>query len=213
MRTVGDWDNLYQLIAGDGCNFVIFDVLTQIIDGDINDSPPVAKFFDGVRRFTRNEIPVLIITHSSEKRGASNQKSDKPLGHTSISGFVRWNIFLCRSASGEWTAKCFGKWADMSKVMFSALDFNVPRFKIFDQKNGDEIRSNARQRNSETMNKRADVAKWIADSCQGLNKRETQKAVSQKFNLRNEPNLSKPEWKALVDLQGATWTLKGPLST
>lgn len=211
MRSVEQWQRLYDQVTNDGCDFVIFDVMTQIIDGDANDGPPVAKFFDGVRRFTRDGIPALVITHSSEKSGEGGRKSDKPMGNTTISGFARWNIFLSRNKGGMWTASCFGKWADSALIQFyGAEGFNVPRFRVAGEKDGEELRGAARQRSASTLDKRAETARWIAANCQGLHKRAAAEKAAQALGLTAstlQRELSDGTYKALLDYRDRNWIL------
>ncbi|MFC4536620.1 AAA family ATPase [Sphaerisporangium dianthi] len=212
MKDAGMWDRLFAAIQAHGHDMVIFDVLSQMIDGDINDGPPVARFFDGVRKFTRKDIPALVLAHSSEKRG-QNGKSDLPMGHTSIRGYSRMNIFLSRAESGIWTARVKGKWADTSMVTFMAPDFDVPRFKVLEEKDGRELRGKARERSTAVMNDRAEKARWIAENCQGVTtKKEVQERLAKRFRMKTPPNLSKPEWTSLVRQDGGDWTLVGPLA-
>ena len=209
MRTAEQWQGLYDRVMDDGCDFVVFDVLTQIVDGDINDGPPIAKFFDGVRRFTRNGIPVLVITHSSEKRGPHGQAPNKPMGHTSISGFARWNIYLQKSSKGDWKARCSGKWADAWEVCFKASKFNVPRFEVVGEENGEELRAKSRQRSRDVMNQRADIARYLVDECQGMTKVEAAKRIAEKFGGRantHQARLSDGTYDALVHFDRGAWT-------
>ncbi len=213
MRDASAWDRLFNSISNRGHDMVIFDVLSQIIDGDINDGPAVARFFDGVRKFTRENIPALVLAHSSEKKGPHG-KSDLPMGHTSIRGYSRMNIFLSRAETGIWTARVRGKWADTSKITFKgASEFNVPQFVILEEKDGEELRGKARDRSSAVMNNRAEIARWIVTNCQGITtKKEVQNKVAKHFGMKTPPNLSRSYWTALVSLQDGKCTLVGPLA-
>lgn len=208
MRTAEQWERLYDRVTDDGCDIVVFDVLTQILDGDINDGPPIAKFFDGVRRFTRVGIPALVITHSSEKR-VNGQASNKPMGHTSISGFARWNIFLQKSSRGDWKARCSGKWADAWDVNFKAAKFNVPNFEVLGEENGEELRAKSRQRSADVLDQRADQAQFLIDECQGMSKAAAARKLADKFGGKQnayQTRLSDGTFDALVHFDRGAWT-------
>lgn len=185
MRTAHQWARLYDLVADDGCDFAVFDVLPQIIDGDINEGPPVAQFFDGVRRFTREGIPALVLTHSSEKRGPNGYAPNKPLGHTSISGYARWNVFLQRSQAGEWTARASGKWGEPLQVKFRSPRFDVPQFEVTQEKNADEIRQDSQRRRRQHDQSKLDAnltyARFVVEHCQGMSQNKTAEKMAERF--------------------------------
>ncbi|MEW9555244.1 AAA family ATPase [Nonomuraea sp. NPDC050783] len=185
MRTADQWGRLYERVIDDGCDFAVFDVLPQIIDGDINDGPPVAQFFDGVRRFTRDGVPALVLTHSSEKRGQNGYVTDKPLGHTSISGYARWNVFLRRSQGGEWTARASGKWGEPFQVKFRASQFDVPRFEVTAEKTADEMREDSQRRrrnhNQEALDRNLTYARFIVENCQGRSQNKAAEDLAAEF--------------------------------
>ncbi|WP_433245367.1 AAA family ATPase [Streptosporangium sp. CA-135522] len=204
------WEALYDLVVEQGSNFVVLDVLSQLTMGNLNDSPPVAEILNGVRHFTRQGIPVVMVAHESEKGG--QHRSGKPLGHSTISGGFRWRTRIRRSKAGVWTLEADGNRGDSHKITFTGDAIDVPRFEVQKETGGEQLRSSARTRSRDTLNQRTDVARYLAKNGHGRNKKEAADMVKAAFKLPSAPNLSKSEWKNLVDLEGGQWVLKGPLA-
>jgi len=212
MRNEEMWQYLYEKIQSAGCDFVIFDVLTQMINGSVKNDEDVADFFNGVRMFTRNGIDTLIITHSSEKRQENGYVPKYPLGSTTLAGSVRWNIYLKKSSTGEWTAEQHGKRGKPFTVKFRSDEYDVPEFYITTEKNDDQVRNEAIQRqrtyDAEKLNKNLDYARFVVENCQGMSQRQAAEKLAEKFGGSSETmrNLFKRKSLPVVQSDGR-WSL------
>jgi hypothetical protein len=206
-----EWESIRDVVMTDGCNLVIFDNMIQALTGSVNDDVVVRDFFHGVRVCVRNRIPVLIVTHSSEKIGEKGRKPQGPMGNTQISAAVRWQINLSRTTSGIWTLAGKGSIGDPGEIKFNAPVHDVPRYEVTTEATGEEKRSKARQRSKTTLDRNAEIAHFVVSECQGFNQKETAKRIAAKWSIYKastcEKNLSqKLGFGTLVERQGTTWT-------
>jgi hypothetical protein len=95
----GTWDSVEKLCRGRGFNVVIIDNITQSLEsgGPINDDATVSAFFSGVRKLVRAGIAVVVIGHSSDKKGQNGYKPTTPLGSSAVSAAVRWKLYMWRT--------------------------------------------------------------------------------------------------------------------
>lgn len=184
MQNSGHWDALFDAVMANGHDFVVIDNLAQCLDGSVNDDAVVRRFFDGVRRFTRAGIPVVVVAHSSDKAGANGFKPETPLGSAYISQAVRWRVFVRRSKRGNLTLKFMGNHAEPYEM---TLHHGAgARFDVLDTKTAEALKAKAegdsRARDKRTLDRNLDVAKWMVDHCQGMSKREAADAYAEKHN-------------------------------
>ncbi|MFI9576952.1 AAA family ATPase [Microbispora rosea] len=175
------WEQLFDVVYGHGCNFVVFDVLSQLTTGNLNDSTPIAEILNGIRLFTRRNIPVIMVAHESDKF----QGADKPMGHTTISGGFRWRLRLTKSKTGVWTVKGDGNRGDRLEVKFTGDVIDVPSFDVISEANGADLRGASnerlRQRGQATMNLNGEIHDYVLANCQHLNQSKTAAELAAKF--------------------------------
>lgn len=218
MRTRRHWEALFARVMADGSNFLVIDNLSQASRGSLNDDNAVKDFFDGVRIFTRAGIPVVIVGHSSEKRSDTGNKSDLPLGSSVISQSVRWRCFYSRSR-GKVNVRFSGNHAEAHSM---TLDHGVgARFTVVEKKDAqavkDEQQERTRTRDSATLDRNADIARWVVAECQGKGRNAAAEAIAGQFGgtlSTAKTHLSKRSAYGclLAPLPGNRWALAGPLA-
>ncbi|MEU6699857.1 AAA family ATPase [Pseudonocardia sp. NPDC046786] len=162
------WEELYAEVMERGHSLLIIDNLTQVIDGSINSDADVGRFFQGVRRFTRSGIPVVIIGHSSEKVGANGHASDKPMGSSAIRAGVRWLCFVKRAKSGNLTLAFSGNHAEPHTLVVK----HGPgaRFEVVKAMDSDAVKADAenraQQRGAKTYDENRRIAEYVVEHCQ-----------------------------------------------
>ncbi|MFI1913462.1 AAA family ATPase [Nocardia sp. NPDC020380] len=215
MRTPEMWQSLYEQVLNDGHNFVVVDNLAQTLNGTINDDNAVREFFDGVRKFVRAGIPVVVVAHSSDKAGPTGRKPDTPMGSAYITQAVRWRVFVRRSNRGNITLKFMGNSAEPYEMTlhhgagarFEVLDTMTPEA-LRAQREGNEKAK--RERDKVTLDRNAEQADWIVSNCQGKSVRETAAALAEKFDGSENSYRAwlKPGGKlgGLVNREGDSWS-------
>jgi len=183
MKGREDWNELFNQVMNDGHNFVVIDNLTQCLNGSFNNDDVVREFFDGVRMFTRAGIPVVIIGHSTDKVGITGGKSDKPMGSATISQSVRWKCFVKRSRKGNLVLEFSGNHAKRHEI--TVKHGAGARFEVVGSRSAEELEKAAsdrqRQRDAVTLDRNAEMARWLAENGQGMGVREASRALAEQF--------------------------------
>ncbi|MGA5758220.1 AAA family ATPase [Nonomuraea bangladeshensis] len=68
------------------------------------------------------------------------------------------------------------------------------------------------KRSTGRLNRLEDHCRFIAAKCQDLNKTQAARAVAREFGLTTQPNLSKAEYRALIDRVDGKWVFQGALA-
>jgi len=92
------WGALRHAVDTVEPDLIVLDPLTRAINGDSNQSAPVAEFFTGVQSLG---YPTIVVAHSSSKPGENGRHrgSQTPLGHSSIVSSARWRVEML----ADWT--------------------------------------------------------------------------------------------------------------
>lgn len=209
MRTLGMWQDLLDTAKAQGINFLVIDNLTQAIDGEMNKDKPVRDFFEGVRLFVKEGIPVVVVGHSSEKTGMNGGKSDRPMGHSAIVQSIRWRIFVRRNGDVV-TLKFAGNHAKPHEIKVKQGLGAV--FEELSATSSEEIVEKKQRRDSTKLDTNNEIAAWVVANCQGASQRQTAKAIADKFGgswSSYQTSLSKRDLSGLLT-QGAAngWGLK-----
>lgn len=181
MRTPDMWDRLHLKIVSAGHNVVIVDNLAQCLHGSINQDDVVRSFFEGIRMFTRDGFPVIVVAHSTDKAGATGFKSDKPMGSAVISQSVRWRIFASRSRQGNMKLKFMGNLAEPYEMTIKHVGPGA-RFTVV----GTEKEKSERNRSKEVLDRNKEMADYIKEHHPGGTKREQARALESKFGGSQE---------------------------
>jgi hypothetical protein len=207
MRSTDMWESLYNQVMRNKHNVVVIDNLSQASNGSVNQDDVAKEFFDGVRKFSRAGIPVIVIGHSSDKANANGFKSELPLGSTYISGAVRWRVFVKRSRAGNLTLRFKGNIAQEYEV--TAKHGAGARFELIDVRSAEQLQVAAeaaqRQRSQQKLDAGDSLAEWVVANCQGLSQRKaaekraevTGKSPSaEESNIRRSPVIRRDtgEW-------------------
>ncbi|MCP2335788.1 hypothetical protein FHU30_001118 [Actinomadura rupiterrae] len=217
-----DWPPLARQIREAGCNFLVFDVMSQALDGSLNDDHVVSMFFRGVREFARQGIPVLVLTHTSDKSGPNGWRPTAPMGSTLISAAVRTRLMLTRSAGGIWTVRVTGSTTGLSEIQFSAVRHDVPAFTVVASMTVEERRdaavSRSRKRSGERLDRDEKLAQYIVQHCQGMTRAEAAGVLfranpggRKESTLRKELSGGTLSRILSFDPADKSWSLAGPL--
>lgn len=207
------WDELYNQVTERKHSLVVIDNLTQALDGDINSQRDVGRFFQGVRKFTRSGIPVVIVGHSSDKVGVSGYAPDKPMGSSAIRGAVRWLCYVKRSNKGNITLTFSGNHASAHKI---TVKHGVgARFDVIASMDSEQVEAESknrqRQRDKSTLDRNQKMAEYVVTNCQGMSGREAAKRLADQFGGSAATHQSSISSRGLSKLltcgDGDTWTL------
>lgn len=188
------WDQLADIVRETRSNILVFDVLSQLVLGDLNKVEVVSEVLERLRKFTHEDIPIIVVAHSSEKSYKGHRK-DVPIGHTSISGGFRWRSYLTLSGTGKWTVRADGNRGDKVEVQFTSLVRDTPKFEVASEKSGTELREDSRRRkqdrSKETLDHNQKIGRFISDLPATLSDRETAAKIAEKFGGSPETHRKK----------------------
>lgn len=179
MRSYEDWVELHRAVMANGHDLVVVDNMTQAATGNLNEVDPVRNFFAGVRLFTRDSIPVIVVAHSSEKF-YDGGKTRTPAGHTSITAAVRWIVFLQPKSNGEIELHFRGNSADSHSITVDMPERGIPAFEVVGAAGSAEKRQRARHRAKETLDQRGEIGQWIVEKCQGKTLRQVASLLAER---------------------------------
>ncbi|MCV7041235.1 hypothetical protein BST36_00315 [Mycolicibacterium moriokaense] len=204
MRSPQMWQSLYEQVLDDGRNFVVIDNYSQAINGPINHDDVAREFFDGVRRFVRAGIPVVVVAHSSDKFNANGGKSELPLGASYISQAVRWRIFARRSRRGNMTLRFTGNHAEPYEL--TLLHGAGARFEVIDRRaeRPDEVK---RQRTKARLDNGADLLAWLSTNCHGMAVRPASAKLGAELGISTEAAQGRIK-RANIRKDGSGWRFK-----
>jgi len=149
-------------------------LVTQAINGSFNDDLAVNNFFDGVRKFVRAGIPVVVVGHSSSKSGQYG-KSDQPMGSSAIVGAVRHRIFVKRS-HGFVILKVAGNHVKPFELKLRHGDGAV--FEVVEDVAYEVAKlEKQQQRQARTLDENRRIAEWVMENCQGMSRRAAAQAL------------------------------------
>ncbi|WP_431939411.1 AAA family ATPase [Nocardia grenadensis] len=210
MRTPDMWLSLYEHVMSEGHNIVVIDNMAQTLNGSVNDDAVVRQFFEGVRRFTRAGIPVVVVAHSSDKAGVNGYKPDTPMGSAYISQAVRWRVFARRSRKGNVTLKFMGNHAEPYEM--TLYHGAGPRFDVIDTKTADALKASAegaaRVRDKERLDENLGVARWVVTNCSGLSQRAAADKLAAELGVSADTARNKIR-RAPVRKDGNEWVING----
>lgn len=204
------WEQWFDRVMADGHNVVVVDNLSQALEsGSINDDATVRKFFNGVRRFTRAGIPVIVVAHSSDKTGMHGQKPDKPMGSGYISQAVRWRVFVRRSRAGNMTLQFSGNNAEPYEM--TLRQGAGARFDVIDTKTAEALKAkaegDARARGKAKLDENAALREWLNSNAAGMSQRQAAQAYADKHGMTFDAARNKIRRSGLVNEAG-TWEFK-----
>lgn len=168
------WEEVVdQLDIGDDW-VVVIDNLTGVIP-DLNSTKDVHDFFQLIESsLCALGTCVIVVAHKSEKTGERG-KSRTPMGSTGISARLRHVLYLdLKSKELTLTAKGNGvpegEELKLRRGGRGAADYEVL--------SAVPVSQSDRQRDKATLDKRAEIARWVVANCQGMSKTEAAEAIS-----------------------------------
>jgi hypothetical protein len=183
MRSPDMWQSLYNQVMRNKHNVVVIDNLSQASNGSVNDDWVLKEFFEGVRRFSRAGIPVVVVGHSSDKTSVNGGKSPLPMGNTYVSGAVRWRCFVRRSRAGNLTLRFNGNGAQEHELIVK--HGAGARFELLDVKSAEQIKTAAeaaeRNRSKQTLDKNMAMAEFVVTNCQGMSGNKAAEMLAAEF--------------------------------
>lgn len=229
MQTDAHWEDLLRRCRTNRIEFLILDNMTQAASGDINKTEAITRFFDGVRRIIAAGIPVVVVSHSSDKN-FGNGKSKLPAGGYAIRAAVRWRVFVERSAGDRVKLTFSGNHARTHDM--TVIHGDGTHFTLADSHSADERAESERKREKATQDEYREIAAFIVAECQGMGVNQVADACVARFGkskttyknhlspggkpTANGKGLTKPgRLCALLDRTGegtgATWRWKEPV--
>jgi energy-coupling factor transporter ATP-binding protein EcfA2 len=172
------WERISEIADLSGWQFVILDNLSAFVPGSLSNDDDIRKLYTQIDNFPRQDIPVLLIAHSSDKSGEHGY-SRIPMGSSMIRFGPRWWIYAYRSR-GSLHLQCDGNEGTPHNIVVSEPD-GTPHFEVLRTEDSEEIRGRARDRAAETKAKRADYRAFVLKECQGFSGTDTADALAAKF--------------------------------
>jgi hypothetical protein len=214
------WAGVLTALQNANADVFILDNLLGAIAGDINSQRDVVAFLDGLTIISRNGISVIACHHTA-KPGQFSTRS--PMGSRAFEAWTRSVIYLeKRKQPGKRVLAAEGnRQADASLTLTfdpraTAGDF----FAVESVKAEAEIAADSaarkRTRDTATLDRNAEVARWVVSNCQGKGVRETAREVAGKFGGAEGTHASNlsggRKYGTLLTREGSAWALAGPLA-
>jgi AAA domain-containing protein len=177
------WAKVCYEIQRDQTELCIIDNLVAFVPGDVNDHRPVRVFHDqAIDQLTRDGIAVVLIHHTSEKRG-DHGYSKTPMGNTAISAAARWKWRVeTPDIVGPSRLTFEGNYGPTHE-MHVTRPAGAAHFDVLEVVEPDELAQRRRNRQRATLDQRAAIGTFIATECQGLTQVDAASKVAQHFGL------------------------------
>ncbi|GCE42769.1 hypothetical protein Rhow_006898 [Rhodococcus wratislaviensis] len=174
------WSDFYDVVVDAGHNLLVIDNLTQVLTGSINEDDTIRRCFnDGIRRFVRAGIPVVIIGHSSDK-SFNGRKPETPMGSAYISQAVRWLVRVSKTRTRNLKVNTYGN------VSYGAEMILRPeagaRFSVIERKDDADEVDEDRQRSVQRMDRTSEQARFVVEQCQGLSRNAAAVKLADEFD-------------------------------
>lgn len=175
------WAKVCYEIERNATRLVVIDNLVSFVPGDVNDHRPVRMFHDtAIDPLTRAGISVVLIHHTSEKRGEHGTPKI-PMGNTAISAAARWKWRVeLPDIAGPATLTFEGNYGPVHEMIVTRPE-GKPIFDVIDVIKPDELVKRTIDRRADTQAKRAEIRQFILGECISLNGKETAEAIAEKF--------------------------------
>jgi hypothetical protein len=204
------WHKLYAEVIEHQHSLVLIDNMSQAMEGSFNHPEDVSKFFQGVRKFTRAGIPVVIVAHSSDKAGVNGRPPDKPMGQTTISGAVRWRCFVTRTGRGNMRFQFTGNGEPHTVIATHGIGarFDVKRNLDADQIEAD-VQNRQRQRDKGRLDASGALLNWLNANCYGMTVRDAAGKLAARDG-KSESATRKEIQRAGIRKDGDAWVHRSP---
>lgn len=164
------WADLYESVMLDQPDLVVIDPLTRIVAGSLNEDVAINAVFDGIKPFEQDNIPVVIVAHSSPKM-YGGQRQHGPAGSFAIEANGRWFISLYQEGNGDLNLRCYGNHALTHKLILRPGQTGST-FEVVDTTDGEALLAAAgrgkAKRAKDTYDGNMRAAQIVVSSCQGM---------------------------------------------
>lgn len=174
-----DWNALLRVVLDEGHNILVIDNITQILDGTINDDATMRRCFEGIRKFTHAGIAVVIVGHSSDKKGPNGYKPETPMGNAYVSQAVRWLGFVRKTKNKNLGLRVYGNLGYGSD--YTLRPEAGARYTVIGRTDETEKITEVRERETGTLDKNTVMADFIVSHCTELSQRETARRLATEF--------------------------------
>ncbi|GAB2683964.1 AAA family ATPase [Nocardia thraciensis] len=199
-----DWDDLFRVFKDAGHNVLVIDNLTQILDGSMVDDDVIRQCFDGIRTFTRSDIPVVIVGHATDSPSKNGWKPNRPMGSAAISQSVRWLMQIRPGRGGNLDVKTYGN-IDHGRSFTirpgTGVQFDVVAVDT-------DEKSAGRNRTAQTLDKTKDQARFVIENCQGMSRNMAAQKLAENFDGAvgtHKNSLTRGRLSKLVRQAGTGW--------
>jgi len=172
------WDEVRDTAYSQGWQYIIVDNLSSFVPGSLSDDDKVKMFYNELDEFPREGIPVLVVAHTSEKSGEHGY-SRVPMGSSLIRFGPRWWCYLHRSG-GYLHLDFDGNEGMPHRVIVTEPD-GRPRFDVVGVTTGDELASQRRARSKATLDKNAEIGRFVARLGDGMTGKAKAERIAAEF--------------------------------
>jgi len=179
MTNIARWSDLFEQFKESGSDILILDNLTDFIPSPgLSDDNVARAVFQGVRLFTRNNIPVILVGHSSTARNEFGQMPTRPMGSSLWTQSVRWRWFIQRSSTEHVKIEFAGNQAPKHTV--SLIHGIGARFQV-----AAEQAKEPQSRNPETYDLNEAAAQWVVENGTGMSVAAVARGLADAFQDRS----------------------------
>lgn len=177
MRTLPQWNELYEAFTTAESDLLVLDNLTDFVPSPgISDDNVARGVYQGVRLFTRSGIPVILVGHSSTARNEYGQLPTRPMGSSVWTNSARWRWHISRSSDENVKIDFAGNVAP--KYTVSLHQGIGARFTVTTRGSS----TKRQERSTEKYELHARAAEYVVENCQGMNVSEAARSLHQAFS-------------------------------
>jgi len=177
-----DLVDLYGDVRDMGLDFVVLDNASQMLDGDGNSGYDVNRLFGGIRLFTHAGIPVVIINHQNQQGSVTEASAARGIsGNSNWTRNVRHRLTLDKVLDKGKDTRRRRLFVNGNYSEGESLELEMPRgidrpvYKVTEGQKRQE-----QKRDPKTMDKNADIARWIKANCPGESiRKQAERAAAQ----------------------------------
>lgn len=183
-----EWSALTDYLLSKGNNFVVLDNLMGAT-GDTNDAGHMTTVFDGLAQLTRKGVPVVLLHHESEKGPAVPGAA--PMGSSNAVQKSRTWIQVRqtnrRKLRGGNTALVIQSNSLEQPQQVVGEPLAGPDYRVLNRgpwapaDEVDDSKPKAEKRAKDTLDERAEMARWVVEHCQGKGLNAAATATAQEF--------------------------------
>ncbi|MCF3938390.1 AAA family ATPase [Gordonia tangerina] len=175
------WDAYLDIATEFGVALVVFDNVTGALSGGINDADP-SEILRPLTRIVSAGVPVVALHHSAKSYRADNGRRispDGPMGPTAYRAWRRHGIHVADVDGFGIERRRLTRKGNLGKrpdvVVDGELLDSAVRFSVVEPERKPE-------RSSETLDRNAEIARWVVDHCQGVTQNRAGEMIADEFD-------------------------------